>query len=161
MKNVNKIRAMLDGDTVDFGDVLVALKRGEESPISTTPTRYTPPPKTAKPAKPAKTAKTAKTATVKAEKADHVKKVEARRKRIVNFIERYFATHFRAPTVREIRAGAGIDSISMVVFHMRALVKSKDVIDTGEHGESRRYVPAWLPDAVKREMQSRRGCEDK
>ena len=82
---------------------------------------------------------------------------DSRRDRIIEFIEQYFSTHYRPPTVREIGDGAGISSTSMVVYHMRVLVADGLVLDTGEHGENRRYVPAWLPGAIAREMQRRRG----
>lgn len=80
---------------------------------------------------------------------------ELRRSRVVEFIEQYYARHFRPPSVREIQRGADISSTSMVTYHLRALVRAGQLLDTGAHGESRCYVPSWLPEAIKRELRRR------
>lgn len=152
MTPATQIHQMLNDEEVDYGDIMKALRRGSRSEVFTRPIDempvYRPEPadvRTKQPARPHKSKQERK------HEADH------RRERIVEFVGQYFATHYRPPTVREIGDGAGISSTSMVVYHMRVLVADGLVLDTGEHGENRRYVPAWLPGAIAREMQRKRG----
>lgn len=152
MTPATQIHQMLNDEEVDYGDILKALRRGSRSEVFTRPIDempvYRPEPadvRTKQPARPYKS------------KQERKHDADSRRDRIIEFIEQYFSTHYRPPTVREIGDGAGISSTSMVVYHMRVLVADGLVLDTGEHGENRRYVPAWLPGAIAREMQRRRG----
>jgi SOS-response transcriptional repressor LexA len=47
---------------------------------------------------------------------------------ILAFIGEYAATHGWAPTVREIAAGTGASSTSLVIYHLRALERSGRIV---------------------------------
>jgi hypothetical protein len=149
MKSTQNIKDLLDGDDVDYGEILRTVRR-QPSQVFTRPIDETP-----APARP--DVEIIDRPSRYLSRSERQAETARRRQTIVEFIEHYFAQHFRPPTVREIGQGADISSTSMVVYHMRFLVAGGQVLDTGEHGENRRYVPAWLPDAIKREMQRRRG----
>ena len=70
------------------------------------------------------------------------------RKRVMEFINEFYAQHYRPPTLREIQKNTGIESTSNVAFHLRKLVEEGQLHHSGE-GKHRAYVPHWVVDAIK------------
>jgi predicted MarR family transcription regulator len=156
------IKDMLDSDNVDCGEILERVQRrqvGAPSQVFTRPISKMQ--GSAQPIHDAVVDAVLPESTPKNErwmtKGQRAAEMRDRRNRILHFIECYFAANFRPPTLREICAGSGVDSMSMITYYMRGLCAAGLVLDTGEHGESRRYVPAWLPDVINREMVRRAG----
>ena len=83
-------------------------------------------------------------------------RADDRRRQIVEFIEVYFAAHYRPPTLREIGDGIAIPSKSTLSYHIHALARDGKIFDAGDYGESRRYIPSWVPEVVKSEIEKRR-----
>lgn len=140
--STSTVRQLLDNET-DYDSILRTIRKERSSvfsrPIDETPMRRPDP--------------TDEPLARRMSRAERLVESGNRRDRVVAFVEQYYAKHFRPPTVREISAGADISSTSMVTYHLRALCKEGRLLDTGEHGKSRRYVPAWLPEAIKRELR--------
>lgn len=145
--STSTVRQLLDNET-DYDSILRTIRKERSSvfsrPIDETPAR-----------RPEPTDELTQTPLRRMSRAERLIESSNRRDRVVEFVEQYYAKHFRPPTVREISAGADISSTSMVTYHLRALCKEGRLLDTGEHGESRCYVPAWLPEAIKRELRRR------
>jgi hypothetical protein len=149
---IDRVHAMLNGDAVDFGSVLDAMSGTRSRRVFSRPIEP------AQPVRPIEPADVLAQPVQGQTRQERTAQAHARRQRIIDFVESYFASHYRPPTIREICAGAGIDSASMILFHMRALCQSGQIVDTGDHGESRRYVPAWLPGVINREMEAQRAA---
>jgi SOS-response transcriptional repressor LexA len=77
-----------------------------------------------------------------------------RRARIVAFIESYFVSNCRPPSMREICSATQIASTSHVRHYLRELVKAGELASLGKTG-ARQFVPAWAPAALKAAHQSR------
>ena len=70
------------------------------------------------------------------------------RKRVMAFISEFYAQHYRPPTLREIQASTGIQSISNVAFHLDRLTDEGLLHRSGE-GKHRAYIPQWAVSAIK------------
>ena len=70
------------------------------------------------------------------------------RKRVMDFINGFYAQHYRPPTLREVKAGTGILSTSNVAFHLGKLVEAGKLQHCGD-GKHRAYVPHWVVSAIR------------
>lgn len=74
----------------------------------------------------------------------------SRREQLYRFIERYIGEHGIAPTIREMQAGVGYVSTSMVAYDLRALFAAKRLIKTVKDGSARGFMLATTVDTNKR-----------
>lgn len=73
-----------------------------------------------------------------------------RREQLYRFIERYIGEHGIAPTIREMQAGVGYYSTSMVSYDVRALIAEGKLIKTAPDGSARGFILATAVDTNKR-----------
>lgn len=76
-----------------------------------------------------------------------------RREQLYRFIERYIGEHGIAPTIREMQAGVGYYSTSMVSYDLRHLFEKKRLIKTAPDGSARGFTLAVAVDSSKRVVQ--------
>lgn len=71
-----------------------------------------------------------------------------KQKRMMDFINSYWKEQYRSPTLREIKDGAGVSSISLVSYHLDKLRLGGQIIWNDAYAISRAIVPAWVKDVI-------------
>jgi hypothetical protein len=68
-------------------------------------------------------------------------------KAIMSFIDKYWASNFRPPSVREIMAACSVGSTSYVTYTLRRLAETDKYVFVP--GDARGIVPAWVVNSIR------------
>jgi hypothetical protein len=68
-------------------------------------------------------------------------------RKVIAFVNSYWKTQFRPPTIREISTACGISSVSVTRYTLRRLANDGKYSFT-EH-ETRGIVPVWVKTAIE------------
>ncbi len=74
---------------------------------------------------------------------------KVRREKLLEFIDDFWATQFRAPTIRDIIAGTDFTSTSVVAYNLRELfAQGKLARARVKKGSATPYMPLWVLKAI-------------